>query len=461
MDREPTVEDLFDRLDRERLTADRRYNDALTALDRALHAFSGLPTPPVLHDAHQVERLNHDWRILPEGARTVDRSLKGRLREFIWRVVAPTLDAQQRFNAALVDHVNRNAAAHEEATRTVASIVAAVRLEIEAVVRFEWLLLQFLQTITAYVDTKDRSAGGPELREQLGLMQQRLAMVERELSRGLNRHPPLAAASNSQPFSGLGSVAYLGFEDRFRGATQDIRGRLASYLPIFEKSTDVIDIGCGRGELLELFREHGVTARGIDTNQAMVDECRSRGLAVEHADALSFLEGRQDGSLGGMTAIQVVEHFEPAYLIRVLELAYQKLRPGAPLVLETINPACWMAFFECYIRDLTHARPLHPDTLRYLVQASGFTSINIDYRQPVTNADRLDRVPTIAGGGQTIEHPATRRCTDREGDVLRPPSAFSVERLTAATRLAERRSRPGRLGDRSCGTRMPRHRPRV
>ena len=104
--------------------------------------------------------------------------------------------------------------------------------------------------------------------------------------------------------------------------------------------------------------------------------------------------GRQPRRL---IAIQVVEHFEPAYLVRVLELAYQKLRPGAPLVLETINPACWMAFFETYIRDLTHARPLHPDTLRYLVQASGFTSVNIEYRAPVTDADRLDRVATPAG----------------------------------------------------------------
>jgi hypothetical protein len=84
-------------------------------------------------------------------------------------------------------------------------------------------------------------------------------------------------------------------------------------------------------------------------------------------------------------------------LLQVLELAYQKLRPGAPLALETINPACWMAFFECYIRDLTHARPLHPETLGYLVQASGFTAVNIEYRAPVTEADRLERVSIPAG----------------------------------------------------------------
>ena len=91
-------------------------------------------------------------------------------------------------------------------------------------------------------------------------------------------------------------------------------------------------------------------------------------------------------------AIQVVEHFTPAYLTKFLETAFHKMRPGAPLILETINPACWMAFFETYIRDLTHRQPLHPDTLRYLVQASGFTHVDVQFRAPVSEADRLDRV---------------------------------------------------------------------
>jgi len=399
MNRDRTAEDLFERLDRERQAADRRYNDALTALDRALPAHPELPSLPVFHDGAQVERLNQGWKILPEAGPRVDRSLRGRVRGFIWRVLAPTLEAQERFNAALVDHINRNVSAHQEAARAAAALVDTARRELEAVVRFEWLLLQLLQTVTAYVDTKDRSAGGPELRDRVGLIQQRLVMVERELSRGIAPRPAPGAASTAPgPFADLASAVYLGFEDRFRGTTRDITQRLASYLPLFATAADVLDIGCGRGELLALLREHGVTARGIDTNQAMVDECRARGLAVERADALSFLEERQDGSLGGLVAIQVVEHFEPAYLVRVLELAYQKLRPGAPLVLETINPACWMAFFETYIRDLTHARPLHPDTLRYLVQAAGFAGVNVEYRQPVTDADRLDRVPAAATG---------------------------------------------------------------
>ena len=158
----------------------------------------------------------------------------------------------------------------------------------------------------------------------------------------------------------------------------------------------MLDVGCGRGELLDLLRTHGITARGVDANRAMVDACRARGFDVDQADALGYLERQRDASLGGLVAIQVIEHFEPAYLLRFLATASHKLRPGAPMVLETINPACWMAYFECYIRDVTHRWPLHPDTLRYLVEASGFTKVEIQYREPMREADRLDRVTDAA-----------------------------------------------------------------
>ena len=112
----------------------------------------------------------------------------------------------------------------------------------------------------------------------------------------------------------------------------------------------------------------------------MVGICRARGLNVEQADALGYLRAQADESLGGLLAAQVVEHLEPQYLMQFLDAAHQKLRPGALLVLETINPACWVAFFESYIRDITHVRPLHPDTLKYLVVASGFHDVNVQFR---------------------------------------------------------------------------------
>ena len=102
-----------------------------------------------------------------------------------------------------------------------------------------------------------------------------------------------------------------------------------------------------------------------------------------------------DESLGGLFAAQVVEHLTPDYLLAFLNEAQRVLRPGAPIVLETINVACWYAFFQSYIRDITHARPLHPDTLKYLVTASGFADAAVEFRVPVPEADRLQRPPEI------------------------------------------------------------------
>ena len=198
------------------------------------------------------------------------------------------------------------------------------------------------------------------------------------------------------------SASYVGFEDRFRGGRQEIRRRVADYLPIFKGASDVLDIGCGRGELLAAFKEAGVSARGVDVNDAMVEVCRSQNLRVEQGEALAYLERQPDASLGGFAAIQVVEHFKPPYLARVLETAHHKMRPGAPLVIETINPSCWLAFFETYLRDLTHERPLHPDTLKYLVEASGFTGVDVQFRQPVRDVDRLERVKIVGEAGATL-----------------------------------------------------------
>jgi O-antigen chain-terminating methyltransferase len=113
---------------------------------------------------------------------------------------------------------------------------------------------------------------------------------------------------------------------------------------------------------------------------------------VAHADALAALCAMEDESIGGLMAAQVVEHLEPAYLTRLLAVAARKLRAGAPIVLETINPACWLAFFSSYIRDLTHVKPIHPETLQYLLRANGFERVSIRYSAPVPDEVRMKPV---------------------------------------------------------------------
>ena len=384
------LDDLIARLERERLAADRIYNDALTALDRAASTPPVLPATATAADRTRLATVNDRSQILPTGAPAVDRSLKGRLAGFIWGLVGPPLQRQAEFNAAVAEHLNRSADAHERWSEAAARLREAVQAELQAAARFQSLLLQYLQTVTAYVDTKDRSIGGIEIRDRLALLEQRVQAMKRELEpRSREADRPDSAAVFSRP---VDAATYVGFEDRFRGASPEIARRVEDYLPILERASSVVDVGCGRGELLAALRARGIQGRGVDSNAAMVEVCRSQQLEVEHGDALSYLERQADGSVGALTAIQVVEHFEPAYLGRFLETAFHKMSAGAPLVLETINAACWMAFFETYLRDLTHQRPLHPDTLRYLVEASGFSSVDVRFRQPVTAGDRLESV---------------------------------------------------------------------
>jgi len=117
---------------------------------------------------------------------------------------------------------------------------------------------------------------------------------------------------------------------------------------------------------------------------------------VDEGDLLSYLRRVPDGSLGGLLAAQVAEHLQPSYLLQVLDAAFHALRPGSTLILETINVASWSAFFQSYIRDITHVRPLHPDTLRYLVSASGFQKIEVSFSSPCPDQNRLELVPPLS-----------------------------------------------------------------
>jgi SAM-dependent methyltransferase len=441
------LEAVLRRLKEERDQADARYNEALTAVDRAIQRPTTISQPPSTLDDHQIAALNDAWNILPSPPKA--SGLRQRAAGFIWGVIGPYLQRQLTFNSLLVDHINRNAQKARDAHRAAEIVVDAVRDQLAAVAEFEARLLQYLQQVTAYVDTKDREVGGrslvlnaaisgladsgakrwesmlareqrvtsrvdgltaahDDLRSTIGTLQQGLMTLKRELERLTSGTQPIASLSPAGPHPEPGSripdagpphasafapaldaYKYVGFEDRFRGAREAITERLTSYVPLFEGKAEVLDVGCGRGEFLDLLKARGIRARGIDLNHEMVEACRARGLDVSEADAVGYLSALDDASLGGIFSAQVVEHLEPAYLLRFLELAFHKLRPGGRLVLETLNPACWVAFFDSYIRDITHVWPLHPDTLKYLVTASGFTSATIEFRSPVATADKL------------------------------------------------------------------------
>lgn len=463
------LEDELSRRKQDREQSDSAYDDALTALNKALWGPPDFPHPPPAPDEAQVTPLNTHWDILrarPEPP----AGWRGRLARVVWGLVEPVFTQQQAFNSVLVDHVNRNIQPQREAAKAIASTISTLREQVERVCAFNLILMHYLQRITPFVNAKDyefdtlgrrrhediqqdlhsfnRSLHGLTAAVQglsdeflkhvesltsrvqrydgrieavaaaAAVVQQQTTMLKRELDRlqkasvaAASSAPPAASEAPVRPASpspsnlantstlagdsALESWKYPAFEAAFRGSEADVRDRLGTYVPLFAGAADVLDIGCGRGEFLELLRTAGISARGLDLNLEMVEICRARGLDVSHGDALGYLRGLPDESLGGLFAAQVVEHLQPDYLLALLSEAQRVLRPGAAIALETINVACWYAFFQSYIRDITHARPLHPETLQYLVTASGFGAAEVQWRMPVPHAERLRRTPAI------------------------------------------------------------------
>jgi SAM-dependent methyltransferase len=233
-----------------------------------------------------------------------------------------------------------------------------------------------LKLVDALSERADEAAASRERVQQLlRELEERLTRVERRGPGGGAAAPPVTVAA--QP-AAAALPDYFAFESRMRGSVEAIRERQRPYVDDFRDAAPVLDIGCGRGELLSLLREAGVEARGIDADADMVAYARGDGLDVEQADLIEYLERLDDDSLGGIFMGQVVEHLPPGVLARSLELAARKLRPGGVLVAETINPLSPLALRH-YFADLTHAQPLVPETLQLLARQSGFAETEIRY----------------------------------------------------------------------------------
>ena len=414
MFRQPTADEL-EQFTVARERADRAYNQALTVLDRAIAQKPELPPAATGFDAAQISPLNASWRLAPDEGLEGGPGWRRHLKRLVWRLIRPVMQRQQRFNALLVDHLTRNVRAATEHQAAAVGLVEVLNGYLEALAIFQSRLIQYLQQITLYVDTKDRHEVGQvrsiceglgaaldrvtddfqKRSEQIDLLTAATHAMKREITRlhvSPNEPPDRAEVGHARPTATLNAYKYVCFEDLFRGPREAVTGCQRAYLPYFEGASDVLDLGCGRGEFLTLLLEQRISARGVDTNAEAVERCRARGLDVAQADALKYVCALPDASIGGLFSAQVVEHLEAEYLMQVLDEVNRALRPGSRVVLETINPACWLAFFSAYVRDPTHRHPLHPDTLTYLLRASGFVDVAIVYSSPVDDQAQLQRV---------------------------------------------------------------------
>lgn len=387
----------------------------------------------------------------PEISLASERPVVGPLLHGLRRLMRPIIEPflrpmrrQEQFNASVVRHLNELGAGLERRVRRLEEAVEATLDDYHAALRRRHLALfglveQELLALQGRVreDDRDRAAALTRLRDRMderarfvdGRLEDKdrdVARLDREIQRldqleqataevlqtrtllrealdGLpaapSRQPetdtPVPADREAAllPWSGLlewmADEDYRAFQRAFRGDDREIRRRLADHVRRFaDVAGPVADLGCGRGELLDLLEEAGIDGIGVELNGTDVEACRERGHTAVQADLFDWLAERPPGSLGGIFAAQVIEHLPPRRWQRLMELASTRLAPGGRLVLETINPLSLYALVRAYVADPTHVRPVHPDLIAFLARRAGFSPVDVEWQAPVPDADR-------------------------------------------------------------------------
>jgi SAM-dependent methyltransferase len=228
-------------------------------------------------------------------------------------------------------------------------------------------------------------------------LRQEVDVLHREVTSLLER---LGAGSSSGA-----EVDYVGFENRFRGSSEELKNAQRHYLdwlPGDGVPGRVLDVGCGRGEMLEVLNDAGYDSFGVDSDAGMVEECRKKELDVVDEGAVPLLERLEENSLKAIFCSQVVEHLLTSELQRFVSLSYDDLREGGVLIVETINPRSSFALGEHFYADPSHIRPVHPETLRFICEQIGFNDVQLQEQAPHPSMGMIEESASEEGPGNAV-----------------------------------------------------------
>ncbi|HJU70980.1 MAG TPA: class I SAM-dependent methyltransferase [Paucimonas sp.] len=229
-----------------------------------------------------------------------------------------------------------------------------------------------------------------------------IAGLKQELHRALRTAPTAALPPEGMtpprdavPATGFDEESfYIEFEGLFRGSREDIQQRLEVYLPYLahvatQDGARVVDVGCGRGEWLELLAAQGIAATGIDMNSAMVEACRQRGFSAECADAIAWLRRQPPGSVAAVTGFHLIEHLPFETLIALFDAALHALQPDGLIIFETPNPENLQVGACNFYTDPTHLHPIPPPVAEFMARQRGFARADILRLHPYPDSHRL------------------------------------------------------------------------
>lgn len=271
------------------------------------------------------------------------------------------------------------------------SLIRNVLLSHQA--EFNFQLIKFLNSFVMRYQKSftDLSNNIMEIKQENILLKHRLERLSTEI---IKKHGSQGGSATNlvREKKHVMDYDYFLFENRFRGKQEEIKRKFEAYLPVFKGSDNVLDIGCGRGEFLELLQAEGIKAKGIDVNEDMIYTCKEKKLDVKKIDVITYLNSIEDNSLGGIFASHIIEHFKPDLLIDFIKACYYKLNKGGSIAIETPNPLSIIVSAVNFYLDPSHIKPIHPETIKFLLEVNGFIDLEIKYLSPYPDEAKLQTI---------------------------------------------------------------------